>query len=636
MKEQFSRQLFSEFPGISTREWEEKILGDLKGADYQKSLIWKSEEGIDVKPYYREEDLNSLQYLRHAGSLRKRGDGPNNWIICQEIDLKGTLKEVNFRIRQALKGGAQSIRIHLEDPWKPDPGKIDQLLEGIRPGEAEISFRGSMQADLLYEALVQLARSRSVAPSYLNGGLGADPLGKLAETGIPVASLENLGELVKKVMKKSPSIRVVSVNGALLQNVGSTLVEELGFALAMANEYMALLTSSGIDAADAVARMQLDLSTGTNYFMEIAKLRAARILWGRICEGYGIKPNQGKIHIHSISSLWNMTLYDPHVNILRGTSGAMAAITGGADQVSVLPFELPSGKYSLFSDRIARNIQIILREESYFDRVADPAAGSYYLESLTDAMAEKAWELFLTTESRGGFRKAFESGWVQEVVYSSLQRKKENVSKGRLRLLGTNAYPNFYELILAKLDEFPPAADSTPDRGSSGKQKSPGKHTLSTDPDNPPLKTLTPFRFASLLEEVRLQTERSGKRPKVFLFKYGDPRWMTARAMFSGSFFSCAGYEILDHPGFKSIRSGINAARDSGADIVVLCSSDETYSEMAPAVHDALKKESLVVVTGYPEDSVADLRKAGIEHFVHVKTNLLESLRDFNRILLES
>lgn len=636
MKNQEFKQLFTEFPEISTQEWEEKILADLKGADYQKKLIWKTDEGIDVKPYYRHEDLKSLKYLQNAGSLRKPGGAPNSWLICQDIDLKGRVKETNSRIREALKGGAQAILIQLEDTWIPDPELLDQLLKGIPPGKTEISFRGSRKADLLYEILVELAWHRGVAPSYLNGGLGADPLGKMAETGIPIASLQDLALLFKKVREKSPSMRVISVNGALMQNAGSTLVEELGFALAMANEYMALLTSGGIDPADVVARMQLDLTTGTNYFMEIAKLRAARILWGRICEGYGIKSNQGKIHIHSTSSLWNMTLYDPHVNMLRGTTEAMAAITGGADLVSVLPFELPSGKRSLFSDRIARNTQIILREEAYFNRVADPASGSYYLENLTDAMAEKAWELFLSTESKGGFRKAFESGWIQEVVLSSLHRKKEKAAKGRLRLLGTNAYPNLNELILANLDKFPAPPGSSDEKGKMAKQDKTTNLDNPAGQDESTLKPLRPFRLSSMFEEVRLQTEKSGKRPGVFLFKYGDPRWMTARARFSGNFFACAGYEILDQPGFKSIRAGIKAAEASGADIIVLCSSNETYSEMAPAVHEALNEKSLIVVAGYPEDSVEDLRRAGIAHFIHVRTNLLESLKEFNRILLET
>ena len=647
MKEQFSGQLFTGFPEISTEQWEEKIRSDLKGADYQKKLIWKTEEGIDLKPFYREEDLESLSYLNHAGSLRKKGEAPNSWMICQDITLKDPPEEANRRLQMALKGGAQSVRILLEDPLQADPEWLDRLLEGIPPGETELSFRGSMQAARLYEELVELAGKRGVSPSYLNGGLGADPLGKMAETGIPVASMENLGSLVKKVIKQSPSLRVISVNGSLFQNAGSTLTEELGFALAMANEYMTVLTESGIDPSEAVLRMQLDLTTGTNYFMEIAKLRAARILWARICQGYGIKPNDGKIHIHSTSSLWNMTLYDLHVNILRGTTEAMAAIIGGADKVSVLPFELPAEKSSLFSDRIARNIQIILREEAYFDRVADPASGSYYVENLTDAMADHAWKLFLSVESKGGFRKAFESGMVQKTVYSSLQRKKEKAAIGRLKLVGTNAYPNFNELVLAgRTNQESPDAERQQEDRKKGRQSEQTGHArqgsqaeqagqMSQDIRSS-LEPVRAFRLSSIFEEVRLQTERSGKRPKVFLFKYGDPRWMTARANFSGNFFACAGYEIPDQPGFKNLQKGIRAARASGADVIVLCSSDDRYAEMAPAVLKALGDEALIVIAGYPEDAVEDLREAGISHFVHVKTNMLESLKEFNTILIGS
>jgi len=612
--------LFDEFPDIPTEEWEARIRADLKGADYRKKLVWNPEEGIHVNPYYREEDLRNLEYLRQAGSLKKPGTAPNSWLICQDVELKNDAGESNRRIREALKGGAQSVRFLAGDSWKPDPEQLELMLEGISLGDTEVSFKGSMYADLLYDNLVRLALQRGTDPSFLSGGLGADPIGTMALTGIPIASLENLGSLVKKVLRRSPSLRVIPVNGAMFQNAGATLTEELGFAMAMASDYMALLTSAGVDPADAAAVMELELTTGTNYFMEIAKLRAARILWGRICEGYGIGAGHGRIHIHATSSTWNMTLYDPHVNILRGTTEAMAAIIGGADQISILPFELPSGRNSSFSDRIARNTQIILREEAYFDRVADPASGSYYLEHLTDALAGKAWEIFLMAESKGGFMKAFESGWVGEVVEASLQRKKEKAAQGRLRLLGTNAYPSFNEFVLANLGD-PPVQEENISTGDSG---------------DTPLKPVRPFRLSTLFEDIRLETERSGKRPKVFLFRYGDPRWMSARAMFAGNFFACAGYEIVDQPVFRTIRAGIKAAGESGAEIVVLCSSDDAYAELAPEVDGALGNEALIVVAGYPENSLQELRKAGITHFIHLKTNLLDALKEFNHLLLTS
>jgi len=611
MKEELQKQLFADFPEILTEDWEAKIKADLKGADYDKKLVWKTDEGIHVKPYYRQEDLESLSYLDHLEQLRAPGSAPNSWIICQDIYTSNDTGEINQRIKSALKGGAQAIRIHLYKCPIQDITILESMLEGIPLGETEIHFEGCLCADSLYDMLCEYASMKGVEPAHLKGALGADPLGKMIRLGVPIASMENIGKLVQKVKVGSPELKVIEVNGALIQNAGSNLVEELAFAMAMASEYMSILTEQGIDPNVAQDSLQMSLATGSSYFMEIAKLRASRILWAKIGEAFGIEASKCKIRIHSTSSQWNMTLYDPYVNMLRGTSEAMSAITGGADMLSVLPFDYPYGESTLFSDRIARNVQIILREEAYFDRVADPAAGSYYLDSLTDSIAEKAWELFCKVEAAGGFRKSVESGWIQEMVHASRDKKASKFSSGRAKVLGSNAYPNFNESILDSI-----------------KKK---EDAIQIDADLTPL---LPFRASSLFEELRLQTEESGKRPRVLLFKFGSPAWVTARAAFSSNFFACSGYEILDQPVFSSVEEGIRVAGDSAADLVVLCSSDEAYTELATPVVKALGNHSTVVIAGNPVKDMEALQKAGIDHFIHVKSNLLETLQEFNSILL--
>lgn len=608
------KQLFKDFPDITTSVWEEKIHADLKGADYQKKLVWKSDEGIPVKPYYREEDLDGLEYLESIGAMKNPTEAPNGWLICQEIFPGKNTKEANSRIRSALKGGAQAIRIQLPQGKVPDLKLLKELLRDIPLGETELHFHGCMGADALYDSLCSLAASKGLNPNSLHGSLGADPLGTMAKTGLHIGSLENIGKLAEKVKTSSPGMRVIEVQGALIQNAGATLVEELAFAMAMASEYMEILTSRNIDPLSAQDSLQLVLSSGSNYFMEIAKIRAARILWATIATAYGIDASEAKIAIHSISSEWNMTLYDPHANMLRGTTEAMSSILGGADMVSVLPYDYPYDKGSEFSDRIARNVQIILREESHFDRVADPSSGAYYIENLSDSIGEKAWELFRETELKGGFQKAFETGWIQELVLASRRKKADRAASGKGRILGTNSFPNFDELILRNLD-----ATVLPEEGDEN---------LS---DITPLK---PFRLSEQFESVRLRTERSKKRPRVLLLKLGKPAWMTARATFAGNFFACAGYEIINPTPFDTAEGGIAFARSNDFDIVVLCSSDDAYDELAPAVQKALGGKSIVVVAGYPADSIESLQKAGIKHFVHMKSNLLETLNSFNDILL--
>jgi methylmalonyl-CoA mutase len=308
-----------------------------------------------------------------------------------------------------------------------------------------------------------------------------------------------------------------------------------------------------------------------------------------------------------------MTLYDPQVNLLRGTTEAMSSVLGGADLITVLPFDHPYGKSSAFSDRVARNVQIILRDEAYLDRVADPASGSYYIESLTDSLAEKAWDLFRETERNGGFRIALEKGFIQNRVLKSKQKKIDRLASGRDHLLGTNAFPNFNEFILDQL-----------------------KNEQETEMLIPTLPPIRPFRIASMFEDLRLETEKSARRPSVFLLKFGDPAWATARATFSGNFFACAGYEILDRPAFSTIEAGIKAAREAHPDLIVLCSSDSLYPTIASLVSEALGKRALLVVAGNPTESMEDLQRLGFKHFIHMRTNLLESLRQFNSLLLNT
>ncbi len=603
--------LFDEFPDISTEAWRKKVESDLKGADFGKKLVWNSDEGIPVQPYYRAEDLEQLQHLENAVSLKPDTGTPNGWTICQDIFPGKDPSEANARIKLALKGGAQAIRVQLENVSGPGKSMLEKIFEGVALGETEILFQGYLGADVLFEHYTELALERGIDPSQLKGLLGANPIGKMLSTGIPILTLETLGKLLKKVRLTSPGIRVIDVDGALIQNAGGNLVEELAFTLSMANEYMATLTSQGIDAEEVASSMQFSMASGSNYFMEIAKIRACRVLWRKICEAYGVPAEKSTIYIHTTSSQWNMTLYDPHVNTLRGTTEAMSSILGGADLITVLPYNYSYGNHTAFSDRVARNVQIILRDEAHLDRVADPSAGSYYIESLTDALAERAWELFQITEKEGGFRKALENGSVQKMVLDSRKKKLDRMASGKIKLLGTNSFPNFNEVIL---EQF---------------KREPHRETIEAT-----IEPLEGIRIASMFEELRLETEKSGKRPSVLMFKYGNPAWASARATFSGNFFACAGYEILDQPAFSSIEQGIEEAGRAHPALIVLCSDDHTYSTLAPRVIQSLGDQSLIVLAGYPMDTLEELREAGIEHFIHVKTNILESLRQFNKLLL--
>jgi methylmalonyl-CoA mutase len=320
--------------------------------------------------------------------------------------------------------------------------------------------------------------------------------------------------------------------------------------------------------------------------------------------------------VHAETSTFNLTLFDAHVNMLRTQTEAMSAALAGVDSITVSPFDKAYQTPDDFSERIARNQQLLLKEECHFDKVVDPAAGSYYIENLTVSIAQQAWNLFLEVEEAGGMMEAIKAGKVQEAVNASNKARHEAVSKRREILLGTNQYPNFTELSEGKAPMGCQCCCG-------------GQHECEK-----PYATLDKARAASEFEELRLQTENSGKRPKAFMLTIGNLAMRQARAQFSCNFLACAGYEVIDNLGFPTVEEGVEAAMKAGADIVVLCSSDDEYAEYAVPAYQALNGRAMFIVAGAPA-CMDDLKAAGIENFIHVRCNVLETLRGYNAKLLK-
>ena len=378
----------------------------------------------------------------------------------------------------------------------------------------------------------------------------------------------------------------------------------------MGNQYLNLLTDKGLDIDTVAQNIKFNFGVSSNYFMEIAKFRAARMLWAKIVEAY--EPNNkevAKMNIHAATSKWNQTIYDPYVNMLRGTTESMSAAIAGVDSLSVTPFNKAFEESTVFSDRIARNTQTILKEESYFDKIVDPAGGSYYIENLTNSIAEHAWKLFREIEEKGGYVEAFKTGFIQEQVKESANKRNLNIATRRDILLGTNQYPNALERADDKI-----TADIVISKSSK-------RDDVIAEP-------IKPYRGAEQMELVRLKTDKANETPKVFLLTIGDLTMRKARAGFASGFFACAGFEIIDNSGFKSVEEGVKAAMEQKANIVVVCSSDDEYTEIAPAVLEKLDGKAITVVAGYPK-SIDDLKSKGIKHFIHMKSNLIETLQGF-------
>ena len=605
-------RLFDDFPPVASDDWKEKIIADLKGADYNKKLVWRTEEGFDVQPYYRQEDLENT-HTPTAGSDRALPGNQlgNMWKIRQDLVVDPELSACNSRIRNILKRGTEAIGLDFRNIEKTEPADIASLFDEVDIEKIPVYFRNVHEPVQLLDALISYINNTGKDPGKFSGSLGVDPVGHLVTHGeIDSSRFDAIAILIRKSTRLFPLFRTITIDAGALQDGGATLSQELGFGLAMANTYLDELTNRGLEPAAIASQISFSFATGPNYFMEIAKLRAARHLWSIITHEWGMKP-PAAMHIQSRSAAWNLALYDANVNILRATTETMSASLGGSDVISVLPFDHWYRKENEFSSRVARNIQIILREEAYFDKVADPAAGSYYVEKLTESIIEQAWQHFMQAEEKGGFTDAFRQEIIQEEVTASMENKRKRAASRRDSILGVNQYPAFSEMLLEQDILIP--------------EKPGGNKTT--------FKPIPPFRVAGEIEELRLQTEKSAKRPKVFLLKYGEPAWRTARAMFAGNFFACAGYEIIDNLGYDQIKKGIADAKKTAADIVVLCSADAAYGKTAPVAFDALHENAEIVIAGYPQDDVAALAEKGISHFIHVKSNLLDELRKFQELL---
>ena len=626
-------KLFADFPPVSTERWMEVITADLKGADFQKRLVWRTNEGFNVNPFYRAENIegflstgNLPGQFPYVRSTRK----DNVWYVRQDIDVKD-YAEGNKKALSLLERGVTSFGFHLPKN-NLSAENLEILLDGIAPDKVELNFKTCIsKTHEMARLVVAYVTSKNLNVLECFGSIEYDPFRKILKKGMDVPNWADDAAEMVKITAPLPRYRSISVTGNLLNDAGAYSYQELGFSLSYGNQVLGALIEKGLDRSLVAKKIKFELGVGANYFMEIAKFRAGRWLWAEIVNAYkppcpphiecdntaadGTCLCAAKMNIHASTSRFNQSLFDPYVNMLRTQTEAMSATIGAVDSLTVRPFDEAFETPTEFAERIAVNQQLLLKEESHFDKVTDPSSGSYYIESLTVSLAEQAWKLFLETEEKG-FYQALKAGTVQDAIAASADARFKALANRREILLGTNQYPNFTETMAEKV--------TNPQDHSCG--CAPGAETA--------LKPLTIRRLAEQFNELRLATEKSGKTPKVFMLTIGNLAMRLARSQFSSNFFSCAGYQIIDNLGFNTVEEGVKAAREAGADIVVLCSSDDEYVELAPKTFNLLKDgKELFVVAGAPA-CMDDLKAQGIEHFIHVRSNVLETLGMFNERLL--
>ncbi len=690
-------RLFDDFPRPSYDEWRAAAEQTLKGAAFEKKLITHTYEGIDLHPLYRQDDAEKLAHINSLPGFAPyvRGSSASGyliapWDICQELAadspegfnraLRADLERGQNAINMALSAATRMGQVSTTPTASTDAGLALACHDDMQRALADINLAAlplllqSGAATLpLAALLLALLRARGNDPTTLNGCLGGDPLGTLAQQGTLPAPLDtlydDLAALIAWASNHAPSLQTLLVQGTPYHDSGASATQELAFALASATAYLRALLARGIAIDTAARTMRFAFSIGSNFFMEIARLRAARLLWARIVAAFGGSNDAQRMTIHARTSRWNKTRYDPYVNMLRTTAEAFAGVLGGCTSLHVGAFDEVARTPDDFSRRIARNTQIILQQESHLDRAIDPAGGSWYVETLTDQVARAAWRLFQQVEQRGGMLAALQEGFPQAEVARVAAERARNIAHRRDIVVGTNMYPNSSEEPLApratETNTPPPPATMSSNAGTatlrearasnaSGPQvveaaiaaAASGAHldalagTLWGTGDNvPQVEPLRIHRGAEPFEQLRANAEawaaaHGGQRPQVFLANMGPIPQHKPRADFSSGFFLVGGFDVLNTSGFATPEDAAQAALDSGAPIVVVCSTDDTYPHLVPPLAAQIKQarpDTLLVLAGYPKEHVEALQQAGIDEFIHMRANCYEVLARFQQ-----
>ena len=686
--------LFGDFDAPTKDQWKAQVEQDLKGAEYQK-LVWNTYEGFSIEPMYTREETLSLSSVGtlpgfdpFVRGTRALGYAAHPWVIAQMTSAampEDAAAEIVLARRNGQDGAAlrldRATCFGLGSNTAPDLAGVSGTSVQHMTDFLRISER--LQPNIPLEIHAGMSSpiylAMAVAGDRALSHVGFNPLAHLICSGTLPYSLETtfrlLHDAISYVDHRAMATSVISICGQCYHDAGGSAADEIACMLSSGVEYLNRLTDRGL-SADAVARrIRFNIPIGMSFFMEIAKLRAMRMLWSRITGEFGVRDMDArKMRVHVRTSWWHETKYDPYVNMLRSTIEAMAGVIGGADSMYTAPFDEVAGEPSAFSKRIARNLQIVLREEAHLGRVADPAAGSYYIETLTDALAEQAWTLFTDIERQGGYVAAASTGFMQERIAATATEKRRNISRRRDIIVGSNQYPNlgekplsnsasraeeYRERLTASLRQHIDARsfDLAQQTSSLRETLAGGSNIIAAmaaalqegmtvseindvlhngGEDVPAVRPLRPFRAAEDFERMRDAVAALERKPVIFLATYGPGFWRRARATFASGFFGVAGFDIIDNAGFATAQDAAAAAVTAGADIVVACSDDESYEGMVPQLIASLREagsNAPVVVAGNPKESIDTLRASGVEWFVHVKSDVGDVLREVLRKL---
>jgi len=681
--------LLDEFSSPTCDEWRAAVDKLLKGAPYEKIMPTDTYEGIQIQPMYRREDVEGLPHLDslpglppYVRSIHALGYIGHPWEVAQETSLPFP-EECNTALRHDLERGQTTANIQLDDATleglDPDQAKkgqvgnggtsiaglkdLEALFKDIDLGKTPVFMDAYSSGPVLTAILAALCRKRGSALEKLSGNIGMDPIGELAKAGRLPLSLQqafnHTADLIRWADRNAPDLGIITVHGHPYHNAGGSAVQELAFSISTAVETVRALLQRGLHIDTVAPKIRFSFSLGSQFFMETAKLRAARMMWSSVVAACGGDSESQKMEIHGRTSSWNKTMYDPYVNMLRTTTEAFSALVGGCDSLHVGAFDEPVRLPDEFARRIARNTQIILKEECHCNQVADPAGGSWFVESLTDAVAQKSWQLFQQIEKAGGMINALKAEIPQKMIAATAAQRRKNIYCRKDVILGTNMYANVEE---EPLKEHRPDFDGIFERRAEEIISLRQEKSFRIDPENPvesmidacldgatlgqicetlkgdhredlDIKPLPVFRGAETFESLRKTIEthvaKTGQQLKVFLANMGPASQHKTRADFSRRFFQVAGFTVLTTSGFQTPEAAAEAAIESDAAVVVICSTDPTYPELAPPLTQQIKKNkpgTVVVLAGYPRDQVEALQAAGVDEFIHVRSDTYDVL----------
>lgn len=642
--------LFAEFTPPTAEEWIEATVASLKGKPIEK-LTYLSYEGIPLDPLLNAAKTANLSATTPGQFPYRRGtqgeaDPDQPWLIAQR--LEGTKPEkLNEQLRHDLAHGQTAVFWGPESHFTADD--VRTIFTGVDFGQTPL-FIPYFQGLLV---LAQMAAARPDGLAQLRGGLLHDPIVWLAGKGSqPLDALyDQTAVLTRWARQNAPNLHTLAVF-AIYQECGANAVQEIGLLLATAVHHIRQLQQRGLAVDEIGGRMTAVFSTGSDFFMEIAKLRAARSVWAQMMAAFGGNETTQKLTIHAQTSESSKSALDLHVNMLRATTAAFAAALGGADSIEITPFDTPQRPSTDFSRRIARNVHHILQDEVNLARLLDPAGGSYAVEHLTDELAQRGWAYFQEIEAAGGIVAALQAGTIQAQIAATAAARQKDLATRKTVMVGTNLYANLGEERLPQpepvVDEIPLTRDPQPALAALASAKPENlvaraiaaaqagatiaqlQESLLAGAEEVEVEPVRPFRadapFVRLRHQAEAYAKDQGHPPRIFLANMGPLRQHKARADFSRGFFEVGGFELIDSEGFASSEAAATAALASGATVTVICSTDDTYPDIVPPLVQGIKAQqpdALVILAGYPKDQIEAHKAAGIDAFIYLGADCL-------------